>query len=67
MNELHLILSMPAIEALVQGTDLVLDVEDTEGRPLRVVLAADEATRQSFKAQVEKALLHMLPVGAQVH
>lgn len=64
MTELRLALSQGAVRALVEGAVLEFDVED-EG--IRVFLRCDDEALLSFKEQIERALLNMLPVGPVPH
>lgn len=64
MTELHLALSIEAMQAMAHGQELVLDMED-EGT--RVFLRCDDAAINTFRQQVEKALLHMLPANPTPH
>jgi len=60
MVELRLALSLEAMEAIAQGAELVLDVEADD---VRVFIRCDAATVNAFQTQVQRALLHMLPVS----
>lgn len=63
MTELHLVLSLAAMQALANGEELVIDV-DGEPETLRVMLRCDN---QALVEQVQKAMLHFLPVDGQKH
>lgn len=60
MVELRLALTLDAMEAIAQGAELVLDVEEDD---VRVFIRCDAATVNAFQTQVQRALLHMLPVS----
>lgn len=62
MNELRLALSLGALQAIAQGAELVLDVDDT-----RVYVSCDEATLNHFQQAINQALLHLLPVSPVQH
>lgn len=64
MNDVHLDLSASAIDALVSGTELVLDLPQTG---MRVYLRCDDAAVKSFKQHIEGALLRLLPIDDSVH
>lgn len=64
MTELRLALSQGAVRALVEGAVLEFDVEDED---IRVFLRCDDEALLSFKEQIERALLNMLPVGPMSH
>lgn len=58
MKELRIHLSMEAIHEMAQGSELVLEQDD-----VRVILGCDDEAVVAFQTQVERALLHLLPVG----
>ena len=60
MIELRVALSLDAVQELAQGNELVLDMLD-DG--VRLILSCDSDAIDAFKTQIERALLHMLPVG----
>ena len=62
MNEIHLTLSGEALQALTQGAELVLDLDDT-----RLYLSCDSETVESFQRAVQRAMLHLLPAGEAKH
>lgn len=62
MNEIHMTLSGDALQALPQGAELVLDLDDT-----RLYLSCDSETVESFQRAVQRALLHLLPAGEAKH
>jgi hypothetical protein len=64
MVELRLALTLQAMEAIAHGAELVLDVADDD---VRVFIRCDDATVSAFQTQVQRALLHMLPVGDLPH
>lgn len=66
MNELHLELSLGAIEALARGNELVFDVGEGEDLT-RVLLRCDDVAVRSFKERIESAMLHMLPADPRIH
>lgn len=49
---------MAAIHEMAQGSELVLEQDD-----VRVILGCDDEAVVAFQTQVERALLHLLPVG----
>lgn len=63
MIELRLQLTYEALEAMVTGAELQFDVDDS----VRVTMRCDDETVNLFRERFEKALLHMLPTGEQVH
>lgn len=62
MQEVRVLLSIEAVRELVQGSELVID--DGE---LRIILSCNDEAVATFRTQVERALLHMLPVGETPH
>ena len=58
MKELRIHLSMAAMHEMAQGAELVLEQDD-----VRVILGCDDEAVVAFHTQVERALLHLLPVG----
>ena len=62
MNEIHLSLDGQALRALAEGAELVLDLDQT-----RLYLSCDSKTVDSFQRAVQRALLHLLPAGAERH
>lgn len=66
MTELQLVLSLDALRAMAHGNELVFDVQD-ETDTIRVMLRCDDHTLATIKDQVEKAMLHFLPVEEKVH
>ena len=64
MTELHLALSYEAVRALVHGQELVLDTDDGE---LRIFMRCSDAAIDTFKTQIERALLRLLPTDQGVH
>lgn len=62
MNELVIRLNLDAVKAMVEGNEIVFDCEG-----VRVCMRCDDATVEAFNESVQKALLHMLPVGPAVH
>lgn len=60
MIELRLALSLEAIRAIVEGDELVFDIEE-DG--VRVFISCDDEVVNAFYTQVQRALLHMLPIG----
>lgn len=63
MIELRLQLSYEALEAMVTGSELQFDVDNE----VRVTMRCDDETVNLFREQFERALLHMLPTGEQMH
>ena len=53
-------LSVDAMRAIAEGAELVLDVED-DG--VRVFISCDDEAVNAFQTQVQRALLHLLPIG----
>ena len=64
MTEYHLALSLAAVRAMAEGDELVFDIADDD---VRVFLRCDDEAVASFRSQIEKALLHMLPTSDSVH
>ena len=60
MIELRLALSLQAMRAIAEGSELVFDVE---GEGVRVFIACDDEAVNAFHTQVQRALLHMLPIS----
>ena len=48
------------MRAIAEGAELVLDVED-DG--VRVFISCDDEAVNAFQTQVQRALLHLLPIG----
>lgn len=67
MTELQLVLSIEALHAMAHGSELVLDMTDEEGAAIRVLLRCDDHALATIQDQVQKAMLHLLPVGDQTH
>ncbi len=64
MIELRLALSLEAVRAIAEGAELVFDVED-DG--VRVFISCDDEAVNAFQTQVQRALLHLLPIGGMPH
>jgi len=60
MIELRLALSLDAMRAIAEGDELVLDMVE-EG--VRVFISCDDEAVNAFNTQVQRALLHMLPIS----
>ena len=60
MIELRLALSLEAMRAIAEGDELVFDVEE-EG--VRMFVSCDDEAVNAFHTQVQRALLHMLPIS----
>ena len=60
MIELRLALSLEAMRAIVEGDELVFDIEE-DG--VRVFISCDDEAVNAFNTQVQRALLHMLPIS----
>jgi hypothetical protein len=58
MKEMRIHLSMAAMHEMAQGAELVLEQDG-----VRVILGCDDEAVVAFHTQVERALLHLLPVG----
>ena len=58
--DLRLALSLEAMRAIAEGAELVFDMED-EG--VRVFISCDDEAVNAFNTQVQRALLHMLPIS----
>ena len=58
MKELRIQLSMAAMHEMAQGSELVLEQDG-----VRVIVGCDDEAVVAFHTQVERALLHLLPVG----
>lgn len=66
MTELQLVLSLEALQAIAHGNELVFDVNDDTGA-VRVLLRCDDHALASVREQVERAMLHFLPVEPGIH
>ena len=62
MEEVRVLLSIEAMRELVHGSELVIDDGD-----MRLILGCNDEAVATFRTQVERALLHMLPVGDTPH
>ncbi len=60
MIDLRMALSLEAMRAIAEGAELVFDMED-EG--VRVYISCDDEAVNAFHTQVQRALLHMLPIS----
>jgi len=60
VTELRLALSLDAMRAIAEGDELVLDMME-EG--VRVFISCDDEAVNAFHTQVQRALLHMLPIS----
>ena len=60
MIDLRLALSLEAMRAIAEGAELVFDMED-EG--VRVYISCDDEAVNAINTQVQRALLHMLPIS----
>ena len=60
MVELRLALSLESVRAIVEGDELVFDMEE-DG--VRVFISCNDEAVNAFYTQVQRALLHMLPIG----
>jgi hypothetical protein len=58
MKELRVYLSLELMHEMAQGTEFVLEQDG-----VRVIVGCDDEAVIAFQTQVERALLHMLPVG----
>lgn len=58
MKELRIYLSLAAMQEMSQGTEFVLEQDG-----VRVTVGCDDEAVIAFQTQVERALLHLLPVG----
>lgn len=58
MKELRIYLSLAAMHEMAQGTEFVLEQDG-----VRVIVGCDDEAVIAFQTQIERALLHMLPVG----
>ncbi len=59
MVELRLALSLESVRAIVEGDELVFDMEE-DG--VRVFISCDDEAVNAFYTQVQRALMHMLPI-----
>ena len=66
MTELQVVLSIDAMKAMAHGQELVFDVQDEAGA-IRLMLRCDDHALATIRDQVEKAMLHFLPVDGQRH
>lgn len=60
MIDLRMSLSLEAMRAIAEGAELVFDM-DEEG--VRVFISCDDEAVNAFHTQVQRALLHMLPIS----
>lgn len=60
MIDLRMALSLEAMRAIAEGAELVFDMED-EG--VRVYISCDDEAVNAFHTQVQRALLHLLPIS----
>jgi hypothetical protein len=58
MKEMRIYLSMAAMHEMAQGSELVLEQDG-----VRIILGCDDEAVTAFHTQVERALLHLLPIG----
>ena len=58
--DLRLALSLEAVRAIAEGAELAFDM-DEEG--VRVFISCDDAAISAFQTQVQRALLHLLPIS----
>jgi len=58
--ELRLALSLEAMRAIAEGDELVFDIEEDS---VRVFISCDDEAVNAFYTQVQRALLHMLPIS----
>ena len=60
MIDLRMALSLEAMRAIAEGAELVFDMNE-EG--VRVFISCDDEAVNAFHTQVQRALLHMLPIS----
>ena len=60
MIDLRMALSLEAMRAIAEGAELVFDMEE-EG--VRVYISCDDEAVNAFHTQVQRALLHLLPIS----
>jgi hypothetical protein len=53
-------LSLQAMRAIAEGAELVFDMENES---VRVFISCDDEAVNAFHTQVQRALLHMLPIS----
>ena len=58
--DLRLALSLEAVRAIAEGAELAFDM-DEEG--VRVFISCDDEAISAFQTQVQRALLHLLPIS----
>ncbi len=58
--DLRMALSLEAMRAIAEGAELVFDMNE-EG--VRVFISCDDEAVNAFNTQVQRALLHMLPIS----
>ena len=58
--DLRMALSLEAMRAIAEGAELVFDMNE-EG--VRVFISCDDEAVNAFHTQVQRALLHMLPIS----
>jgi hypothetical protein len=64
MTELEMILSIEVIHSLLNGDQIVFDIEE-DG--VRVVMTCDEKAVLTFRDQIRKAMLEFLPAHPSIN
>ena len=60
MIDLRMALSLEAMRAIAEGAELVFDMD---GEGVRVFISCDDEAVNAFNTQVQRALLHTLPIS----
>jgi hypothetical protein len=58
VTDLRLALSLEAVRAIAEGSELAFDIEG-----VRVIISCDDEAISAFQTQVQRALLHLLPIS----
>ena len=58
--DLRLALSLEAVRAIAEGAELVFDMDEAG---VRVFISCDDEAISAFQTQVQRALLHLLPIS----
>jgi hypothetical protein len=64
MTELEMILSIEAIQSLLNGDQITFDIAEDQ---VRVVITCDERAVLTFRDQIRKAMLHFLPAPPSIN
>jgi hypothetical protein len=64
MTELEMILSIEAIQSLLNGDQITFDIAEDR---VRVVITCDERAVLTFRDQIRKAMLEFLPTHPSIN